>query len=171
MKQVLTIAFTAFLIGAGGLAGFAQAIDVPDAVAEAVADGQPEIVTGPLGLPIFDATDVTLADFIWTNRLIVVFAETPNDPAFARQIEFILEREQEMIDRDVVLITDSDPAARSDARIQLRPRAFMLAIVGKDGEVKSRRPSSRKGREIMQTIDSFPLRRQEMLEQNPSGRP
>jgi hypothetical protein len=163
MKQVLTIAFAAFLTGASGMAGFAQATD-----GSALPAAEPE--TGPLGLPIFDAADVVLADFVWTNRLVVVFADTPNDPSFGRQIEFILEREQAMIDRDVVLITDADPAARTEARRNLRPRGFMLAIIDKDGEVKQRRPSPRDGREIMQTIDKFPSRRDEFLEQNPSGR-
>jgi hypothetical protein len=46
----------------------------------------------------------------------------------------------------------------------------MLAIIDKDGEVKVRRPSPRDGREIVQAIDKFPLRREEILEQMPSGR-
>jgi hypothetical protein len=168
MKQVLTIAFATFLTGASGLAGYAQATDgTPPAPQEA---GVEDIETGPLGMPIYDGADVTLSDFQWVKRLVVVFADTPNDPSFDRQIEFILEREAAMIERDVVLVTDSDPAGRSDARRELRPRGFMMAIIDKDGEVKQRRPSPRDGREIMQTIDKFPSRRDEFLEQNPSGR-
>lgn len=170
MKQVFTIAFAAFLTGASGLAGFAQATDgtpLPQDTPETETQG---IDTGPLGLPIYNAADVLLSDFVWTNRLLVVMADTPNDPSFNRQIDFILEREQEMITRDIVLITDADPSARSDARQRLRPRGFMIAIIDKDGEIKQRRPSARDGREIIQTIDKFPSRRDEFLEQNPSGR-
>ena len=167
MKQVLTIAFATFLTGASGLTGFAQATDgTPPATEPETA----EVETGPLGMQMFDAADVELSDFLWVNRLVVVFADTPNDPSFGRQIEFILEREAAMIERDVVLITDSDPSGRSDARRELRPRGFMMAIIDKDGEVKQRRPSPRDGREIMQTIDKFPSRREEFLEENPSGR-
>lgn len=182
MKQVLTIAFAVFLTGAGGIAGFAQATDgtgsgpTPGANTEQMPENGTENgaedgpATGPLGMPIYDAAEISLDDFLWTHRLLVVLADSRADPAFDRQIRFILEREQAMIDRDVVLITDSDPAARSQARTRLRPRGFMLAIIDKDGEIKQRRPSARDGREIIQTIDKFPSRREEFLEQNPSGR-
>lgn len=132
--------------------------------------GEEQAEDAPAGLPQYDAADVLLADFLWTKRLLVVLADSPNDPAFDRQVRFILDREDAMIERDVVLITDADPAARSDARTRLRPRGFMLAIIDKDGEVKVRRPSPRDGREIVQAIDKFPLRREEILEQMPSGR-
>jgi hypothetical protein len=138
----------------------------PEASAEEGGDG-PRIVNG---LEVFDAVEVALDSFLWVKRPIIVFANTPADPAFQQQVEYILGRAAEFAERDVVLILDSDPAARSEARQRLRPRGFMLAILDKDGEVKQRRPAPRNAREIIAVIDRFPLRRQEMLEQRPSGR-
>lgn len=122
------------------------------------------------GLVTYEAAEVQLDQFLWLKRPIVIIANTPADPSFARQVAYIEEVAEQMIERDVVVILDTDPTAETDARQRLRPRGFMLAIVGKDGEIKWRRPSPRSGREIVQTIDKFPLRREEMLEQLPSGR-
>jgi hypothetical protein len=73
-------------------------------------------------------------------------------------------------ERDVVVITDTDPAAATDARQRLRPQGFALVLMDKDGEVKRRAPAAWSMREIMHAIDRFPLRREEMLERNPAGR-
>jgi len=122
------------------------------------------------GLLTYDASEVDLDDFLWVKRLIVIFANTPADPLFEQQRREIAERADEMASRDVVVVIDTDPNARSQARTRLRPRGFMLAIIDKDGEVKQRRPAPRTGRELIAVIDRFPSRRQEMLEQRPSGR-
>jgi hypothetical protein len=118
----------------------------------------------------FDAKEVDLDSYRWVKRPIVVFADTPNDPQFVRQMQFLAEEPQALLERDVVVIVDTDPAARSDVRTRLRPRGFGLVIMDKDGEVKRRNPSAWRMREITHTIDRFPLRRQEMLEQRPAGR-
>jgi len=116
------------------------------------------------------AADVVLADFLWQRRPVVVFADRPDDPQFIRQMAAINGGIAELEERDVVVITDTDPAARSDARQRLRPRGFSLVLLDKDGQVKRRQPSPWSMREITHTIDRFPLRREEMLERNPSGR-
>ncbi|MBK5928203.1 DUF4174 domain-containing protein [Rhodobaculum claviforme] len=122
------------------------------------------------GLLVIDGAQADIDSFLWQRRLLLIFANTPADPAFQQQLQALLERAQEFVDRDVVVITDTDPDARSSARQRLRPRGFMVAIIDKDGEIKQRRPAPRSAREIMAVIDRFPLRRQEMLENRPSGR-
>ena len=42
-----------------------------------------------------------------------------------------LARPEGLIDRDVVVIADTDPAARSAIRTKLRPRGFMLVLIAK----------------------------------------
>lgn len=116
------------------------------------------------------AEGLVLADFLWQRRPVVVFADRPDDPQFIRQMAQIQAGLAELDDRDVVVITDTDPAALSDARRQLRPRGFSLVLMDKDGQVKRRQPSPWSLREITHTIDRFPLRREEMLERNPAGR-
>ena len=95
---------------------------------------------------------------------------TPNNPQFGRQLDEIRARADEFVIRDVVVIFDAAPEDRSDLRQVMHPHGFSVAIIDKDGEVKARRPSVRSGRELMGVIDKFPLRRQEMLERNPTGR-
>lgn len=122
------------------------------------------------GLRILDAAEADPDDFLWLARIVAVMADSPNDPAFIQQMREIEARTADLIERDVVVIVDSDRNSRSPLRVRLRPRGFMLAVIDKDGEVKQRRPAPRDVREISAIIDRFPLRRQEMLERRPSGR-
>ena len=110
----------------------------------------------------FDAGEVALEDFKWIARPVVIFADTPADPRFRQQIELLAARPEALAERDIVVITDTDPSARSDIRRKLRPRGFMLAIVGKDGGVKLRKPLPWDVREISRSIDKMPLRKQEI---------
>jgi len=129
-----------------------------------------EVVTTPEGLRIIDAAEADLDLFLWEWRVLAVMADTPNDPAFIRQMRDINERAADLFERDVVVVIDTDRASASALRLRLRPRGFMLAIIDKDGEVKQRRPAPRDVRELNAVIDRFPLRRQEMMERRPSGR-
>ena len=66
------------------------------------------------------------------------------------------------MERDVVVITDTDPEGRSALRKKLRPRGFMLTLIGKDGGVKLRKPFPWDVRELTRQIDKMPIRRQEI---------
>ena len=130
----------------------ATAQDVPDAVTAWQADRT----------AIFDAADIAIDDFHWIARAIVVFADSPNDPQFQQQMDLITARIEELAERDAIVITDTDPDARSALRLDLRPRGFMLVLVGKDGETKLRKPAPWDVREITRSIDKMPLRQQEV---------
>ena len=69
-----------------------------------------------------------------------------------------------LAERDVVVIIDTDPAAKSALRMSLRPRAFMLAIIDKEGSTAIRIPAPWDVREISRNIDKTPLRQQEVRE-------
>jgi len=118
----------------------------------------------------FDANSLDLADLEWIARPVVVFADSPDDPRFRQQLDLLNARPDELAERDVIIITDTDPAARGALRLQLRPRGFMLVIMGKDGEVELRKPAPWDVREISRSIDKMPLRQQE-LEDARFGRP
>ncbi len=113
--------------------------------------------------------DSELSDFMWTHRPIVVFADTPADPRFQQQIDMLLEGKDAMRDRDVVVLTDTDPSARSAIRSKLRPRGFQMVFVDKDGVVKLRKPSPWSVREIGRSIDKTPLREREIRERREGG--
>lgn len=121
-------------------------------------------------LLFLDAREIDVREFVWERRIVVVMADTPNDPLLLRQLQALRERAEDFVERDVVVIFDAHPEDSSPLRQVMRPRGFMTAIIDKDGEVKARRPAPRTGRELMAVIDRFPLRRQEVLERMPSGR-
>nr|WP_245924891.1 DUF4174 domain-containing protein [Aliiruegeria haliotis] len=120
-------------------------------------------------LQFLDAADVVLDDFLWTKRVLLVFAETEADPRFIQQLQLINQRPQDLVSRDVVVVLDTDPGAKSDVRKTLRPRGFALVMVDKDGVVKLRKPSPWSTREIGRTIDKTPLRRQEIRDRHGSA--
>lgn len=113
-------------------------------------------------LEVLVATDADLSEFKWKNRPVVVFADSADDPAFVEQMELLTRGAAELTERDVVVIVDTDPDARSDIRLRMRPRGFMLTLVGKDGELKLRKPFPWDVREITRSIDKMPMRQREI---------
>lgn len=113
-------------------------------------------------LRILPAAESDPADFLWKARPVVVFADTPDDPAFREQMQALEAGADALAERDVVVIVDSEPQAASAWRGKLHPRGFSLVIIDKDGQVKQRRPLPWDVREITRAIDRLPLRRQEI---------
>lgn len=111
---------------------------------------------------VFDATSLDIDELVWLARPVVVFADSPNDPRFRQQIDLLRARPEDLAERDVIILTDTDPAAQSALRMRLRPRGFMLVLIGKDGEVELRKPAPWDVREITRSIDKMPLRQQEI---------
>ncbi|MEQ9693818.1 DUF4174 domain-containing protein [Shimia sp. SDUM112013] len=109
-----------------------------------------------------DGTTVTLEQYHWLKRPVVVFADSPNDPRFIQQMDLLRARPDMLETRDVVVLTDTDPSARSALREKLRPRGFMMVLIGKDGIVYLRKPAPWDVREITRSIDKMPLRQQEV---------
>lgn len=144
MKQLLSLVFTAFL--AFG----------------AFAEGKPP-------LDIRNAAEVSLDEFLWLNRLIVVFADTERDPAFQKQIALLQEQSADLTERDVVVIADFDPVNPSDIRTKLRPRGFGFVLIDKDGLIKLRKATPWDTREISRSIDKTDLRQQELRDARASG--
>ena len=90
-------------------------------------------------MQVFEASEISLEDLVWEVRPVVVFAQSPNDPLFSQQMDLLRAEMDELALRDVMVIVDTDPEARTSARLKLRPRAFMLALIGKDGQIKLRK--------------------------------
>lgn len=184
MFRLLTLAFTVFAAIPLLAQETSVSSDVADSGATLEADETPDTAANPdedtpgvetaegdsgdaaepeeEGLRILDAADVSLDDFLWTSRPILVFADTPADLRFQEQIDLLTDRPDELIARDVVVITDTDPGARSEVRLKFRPRGFQLTLVGKDGRVNLRKPFPWDVREISHAIDKWPLRQQEL---------
>lgn len=138
------------------------------AAEEAVEEPLAEVTEVEEAPTIRSAEGVDLSEFLWIKRPVIVFADSANDPRYVQQMQFISDRIGELELRDVVVLTDTDPANPSPARLALRPRGFMLAILGKDGGVKLRKPLPWSVREISRSIDKFPMRQQEIRDRHPS---
>lgn len=107
-----------------------------------------------------------LAEYLWTARPLVIFANNERDPRLLRQLRDIESRQQDLEDRDVVVIVDTTPGpSRFDdtpLRMKFRPHDFNVILVGKDGEVKKRSPSPVSGAQLVRLIDRLPLRQEEL---------
>ncbi len=112
-----------------------------------------------------DAID--LSALLWVARPLVVFADSPADPRYAQQIAMLRDGHAELELRNVVVLTDTDPAANGPLRRQLRPRGFGLVLIDTDGTVVQRRPSPTTVRELTGTVDRLPSRREEIGSSRP----
>ncbi|NIZ14989.1 DUF4174 domain-containing protein [Phaeobacter sp. HF9A] len=125
----------------------------------------PEPAADPLpAVVINDGYDIDLDAYRWTHRPVVVFADSPADPRYHEQIRELMQDPEALARRDVIVFVDTDPSARSALRKKLRPRGFMLVLIGKDGGVKLRKPLPWSVREISRSIDKTPTRLQEVEE-------
>lgn len=106
--------------------------------------------------------DTDLSSYQWTHRPIVVFANSPEDVNYTRQIKMLESGLNRLLVRDVVVLTDTNPSEVSPLRELLRPRGFALLLIGKDGQVKLRKPFPWSVRELSRAIDKMPMRRQEL---------
>lgn len=116
----------------------------------------------------FDGAEVALADFKWQARPVVVFADSPLDPAFQTQMENLADDFAELEARDVVVIVDTSEDL-TDLRRQFRPRGFQLVLISKEGDVALRKPFPWDVRELSRAIDKMPIRQREISEGRVEG--
>ena len=114
----------------------------------------------PLFLEVTE--DTKLSSFQWTHRPLVVFANSASDVNYQRQIRMLEQDIESLIDRDVIILIDTTPSPETPLRSALRPRGFNLLLIGKDGQVKLRKPFPWSVRELYRAIDKMPMRRQEL---------
>ncbi len=111
---------------------------------------------------IVDAAEVEIDAFKWTNRVLLVLAENPNDPRFLSQMDLISQDPNALFSRDVVIVTDTHPDTRSVWRKKYRSSGFGIVLLAKDGTVTLRKPRPWPMRDISHSIDKLPLRKQEI---------
>jgi hypothetical protein len=108
------------------------------------------------------ADDDPIAAYKWEARPVIIFADSEKDPRFQRQVANLSSRSDDMTERDVVILMDTDPSAGSALRQMFRPRDFQIILIGKDGEIKLRRPHPITAEDLNRQIDRMPMRRREM---------
>ena len=108
--------------------------------------------------------DTNLKVYEWSHRPVVIFANSDRDPNFISQMEFLSEDIRALQERDIIVLIDTDPNLSSSLRKKLRPHGFAFILIGKDGQVKLRKPSPWNIREIARVIDKMPIRQQEIAQ-------
>ncbi|WP_417523253.1 DUF4174 domain-containing protein [Marinovum sp.] len=177
MYRVLTMIFAAAATGvAAQELAVAQGSPAPEAApvaAEEVPQGTEEAAAATEAIeaePVIQPAGLhELEEYLWLKRPVVVFADSPADPRFQQQMDLLQERLEELAERDVVVLTDTDASVLTPLREKLRPRGFMLVLIGKDGSVYLRKPFPWSVREITRSIDKLPLRQQEIRDRRNSG--
>lgn len=147
MKPFYVLVLSVFL----PLAAAAETLPVPEPIAE------PRV-----------AAEVDLQALEYVSRPLVVFADSPDDPNFIRQMRLLGEDPAALAARDVMVIVDTDPVAQTAIRQKLRPRGFSLVVLDKDLRTVIRKPLPWDVREIVRAIDKLPSRRQEIIERSPA---
>jgi hypothetical protein len=96
------------------------------------------------------------------KRPVIVFANTDLDVNFQTQMKSLRQGAEELAARDVVVLVDANPAEKTALRKKFRPRGFAVLLMGKDGQIKLRKPFPWDARELSRSIDKMPMRQQEM---------
>ncbi|MCY4261117.1 MAG: DUF4174 domain-containing protein [Rhodobacteraceae bacterium] len=123
---------------------------------------EPEQELAVIDMTLPERVGLGVDEYRWINRLVVVFADSGSDPRFREQMTFLREDEGDLLDRDVVVLVDTNPAAESALRLRYRPRGFVVLLVGKDGALALRKPVPWNVRALRNAIDKLPVRQQEM---------
>ena len=117
-----------------------------------------------------------LQDYLWRNRLIIIFTPTLSNTLFIKQSDLLNSQTAELIDRDLRLIIvpknaapiiDGKRSFLSSAdffkRFNVQDDEFALILIGKDGTAKLKRVNKVvPPKELYQRIDAMPMRRAEM---------
>ena len=112
----------------------------------------------------------------WKHRILLLFGPSESDPSFRLQKQDLASRDQEVIERDLMVleILEHGESRASDRmlsekaaeairnRVGVRSGRFQVLLIGKDGGVKLRSEEPVPAQDIFGLIDSMPMRRQEM---------
>ncbi|PZQ47751.1 MAG: hypothetical protein DI556_16170 [Rhodovulum sulfidophilum] len=108
-----------------------------------------------------------LADLMWVARPLVIFSDSDRDPRYIQQMRMIEAGMTDLTEREVIVLTDTEPAAAGPLRRDLRPRGFGVVLIDIDGKVALRRPQPTPVRDLVSLIDRMPSRREETGSRRP----
>ena len=116
-------------------------------------------------LVIFPIHAENLRDYRWTNRVIITFSNSEENPDRRFLIQQIKQYPCEYRKRDLVhidLIQGTDEYNRLSQKFSLPERnSFKLLLIGKDGEIKLS-TSRVELKDVFSLIDTMPLRKREL---------
>ena len=118
-----------------------------------------------------------LSPYQWQNRLLLVFAPSPEDGAYEEQRRLLENEDAALKDRDLLvfyLFGDAgglehpslEIAATLRERYAVPENALTVILIGKDGGEKERYSEPVEPDVLYEVIDAMPMRRQEMREKD-----
>ena len=118
-----------------------------------------------------------MPDLTWKKRVLLVFSPDEHNTGFQRQQSILQAIEGGLSERDMIVVRafaddrvvlDEQSHAQSAAnfyqRFAVNSDEFRVILVGKDGTVKLDRDGVVSGADLFALIDSMPMRRYEMLQ-------
>ena len=116
-------------------------------------------------LVIFPIHAESLKDYRWTNRVIITFSNSEENPDRRFLIQQIKQYPCEYRKRDLVhidLIQGSDEYNRLSQKVSLPERnSFKFLLIGKDGEIKLS-TNHVELKDVFTLIDTMPMRKREI---------
>ena len=109
--------------------------------------------------------------FIWNKRVIILLADSPDNENFISQMNIFGSQENEMAERDLILISNHSQKIPIPERNLLYENYvlpgsnFTIVLLGKDGGVKLKRIEPVPADELYALIDSMPMRKRELKDQ------
>lgn len=95
------------------------------------------------------------------SRVALVFTPSPEDPRLEAQRALWRGSEVGFSDRDLVVL-EGRTTSELGATYGIRPTAFAMVLVGKDGHTAFRSDVPVAASDLFQRIDAMPMRREEM---------
>lgn len=125
------------------------------------------------------AMHLDLSDYLWENRLLLIFAPSEATSAYRQQMQIFADAQAGFDERDLLLIEllvdgnnrlNGEPVAEEDAasvrsRYGIANNDFVVMLIGKDGTQKRRDTEPVAAEAIFSAIDAMPMRQQEMRQQ------
>jgi len=126
-------------------------------------------VTCLLATPAKAQLAETLRANRWKKRIVLLYAPTPDNKLFLQQRALLAQHKNGQQERDMLILEAILPQLSTADRQYLRtkrgivPGSFQVVLIGKDGGVKRRETEPVKAETLFSTIDTMPMRRQEMV--------
>ena len=110
----------------------------------------------------------TLRASKWQKRLVLLYAPTADNAEFKAQQALLAKDPAALQERDIqVLKLEADQLSAADKQylqqqLKVAPDQFAVLLLGKDGGVKLRQTEALTTQQLFGTIDTMPMRQQEM---------
>jgi hypothetical protein len=116
---------------------------------------------------LLPAAVVDLDAYRWKNRPVLLFAPSPDDPAYVEQRALFHAAAEGLLEREIVVLIDTEPKEDGELRRRFDVQGFEVLLVGKDGGVKLRKQKPIASEELRSEMDLMPMRRREISDQMP----